>query len=153
MNARRIMLAGVNMALAAALVLALAPAEDAPEAPVAKAQPAKASVAEAAGPSVAGDATARPLFARRQAPPPAPVVAKPPPAAPAFRLAGVLWGDAERLAVLQLPDDAGHRRVRLGESVDDWTLSELTPRTATFSAGERKATLGLVAENRPRSDD
>lgn len=107
-------------------------------------RPAKAP-ASAAEDMPAPDA--KPLFRIR---PPAPI-AEPEepavsPAAPNFRLAGVVWSETEKVAIVQMNDDGRHRRVRPGEAVDGWTLSGLSQRTALVEAGAEKVLMKLSAD-------
>lgn len=145
MSARRLLLLSLNLALAASLALMLAPfAENLDAGPVNTIGQGPAAAPEkSVEPAVVEATVSKPLFNRLTHSPPTEPAPRPLMLAPAFRLAGVLWGDAGRLAIVQLPDDAGHRRVRIGESIEDWKLSELTPRSATFDAGERRAVMSL----------
>ncbi|WP_020179551.1 hypothetical protein [Methylopila sp. M107] len=97
--------------------------------------------------NTSGVDVSRSLF---RSPPPAPVPAvepspEPTSQVPNFRLAGVVWSDSEKVAILQMTDDGGHRRLRVGETIGDWTLNDLSARTARVGAGDHQVELTLKA--------
>jgi hypothetical protein len=151
MTARRLLLVALNVALLAIFGIILQPA--APEVPATAGRSLAAKPVEAKVPqpeTLPNPPPSKPLFRERPAPT---VVAEPTEkviaVVPSFRLAGVVWGDSEQLAVVQLAGASGHRRVRRGETVDEWNLSHLTQRTATFEAGDRRIVLTLKSAAPP----
>lgn len=152
MTARRLLLIGANAALVALLALTLqATPRDGRSETLALALRASSDPEPPTSEIAPSVAEAKPLFRPLPAPAVAPAAPNLPPAAPSFRLAGILWGEAERLALVQLADEAGHRRIRLGEAVDDWRLSDLTQRSATFDA-DRSRRVVLMLTRQAASD-
>lgn len=128
--------------------------------------PAGAPAAETAGVAVApglvlprlqglAATRERPLFSptRRPPPPPppkivaeAPVEAAPPPEPekpPPFVLAGVVTGSALTLAMLQNRDTAEIARVRRGDAVLGWTVTEVGSRHVVLERDGRSVRLAL----------
>ncbi len=85
----------------------------------------------------------RPLFApdRRPAPPPAPPVAPPPPDPFAsIQLFGVVSGENQSVLARV---DGKVRRVKVSESIGDWTLKGVNGREVTFARGEESRQVRL----------
>ncbi len=86
----------------------------------------------------------RPLFSPTRRPPPPP----PPPQAPesadnlsTAQLSGLFLGQNDGGIIVRIGDK--HRRVRLRESVEGWTLSAVQDRSATFTRGGQSRVLQL----------
>lgn len=92
---------------------------------------------------------AKPLFRIRHSEPVASAEPSPPPSpmAPNFRLAGVVWSEAGKVAIVQMAEDGANRRLRVGESVGGWTLRSLTARTALVEAAGNEVELALQPPN------
>jgi hypothetical protein len=89
----------------------------------------------------------RPLFSpsrRPPAPPPPPVVAMPqapPPAPPSVTLFGVVMGAGEARAIVQA---AGHvRRVRVGDDIEGWKVTQIEQRQLMLSLDGRVASFTM----------
>jgi hypothetical protein len=96
----------------------------------------------------------RPLFTPSRAPPPVaqavPEVAAAPPApveepAPEVRLAGVIHGAAQVMAILQRTNGGGRSTVRVGDLVDGWTVTAIEPSGIRLASGSRERAYGLFA--------
>lgn len=144
-SARRTLLIAANLALAGAgaAVWTSAATPGHEERRAVARSPRSAPPASAKEPS--SQTEAKPLFRVRPPAPAAVQEASPPssPTSPNFRLAGVVWSDAEKVAIIQMTDEGRHRRLRLGETVGEWTLRELSARTALMGAGENNVRLTL----------
>lgn len=142
MSERRLILVAINVSLFIALFAAFQPTSEADI--EALLPPTKLVVSTAGDETQIAMVTSRPLFHRPPQQPSVPPVEKPLPTAPAFRLVGVIWSETERLALVMMPSDAGHRRLRIGDVIDEWSLTELTPRSATFEAAGRQSVVSLA---------
>lgn len=99
----------------------------------------------------------RPLFSpsRRL---PAPIVAAPVPPAPVepvpeadmpgFDLTGIVFGDTTRLAMVRDPSSQRVQSLRVGQTLDDWTVEDITPRSVALSRKGKSVTLELFADKR-----
>ena len=108
-------------------------------------------------PGQVGAMLARPLFApTRRPPPPLPPVSlqalsipRPPPSAPNVALSGVILGPGGGgVALVRGPLDATPVRVRLGATVDGWTIAEIRPRAVVLRRDGRSATVELPGAER-----
>ena len=110
------------------------------------------------GPGLAGAMLARPLFSPTRRPPPPPVSAalqplSPPvpslPSAPNVALSGVIVGPGGGgVALVRGPLDPAPVRVRLGGTVDGWTVAEIRPRAVVLRRDGRSATVDLPGAER-----
>ncbi|MBR1174261.1 hypothetical protein JQ617_09870 [Bradyrhizobium sp. KB893862 SZCCT0404] len=74
-----------------------------------------------------------------QAPPPKQVEAPPPP----LLLVGAVIGEGDAIAILVDRFDQKVVRLRQGESLGGWSLTEVQPREVTFKQGDRSEVLAL----------
>jgi len=74
-----------------------------------------------------------------QAPPPKQVEAPPPP----LLLVGAVIGEGDAIAILVNRFDQKVVRLRQGESLGGWSLTEVQPREVTFKQGDRSEVLAL----------
>ena len=74
-----------------------------------------------------------------QAPPPKQVEAPPPP----LLLVGAVIGEGDAIAILVNRFDQKIVRLRQGESLGGWSLTEVQPREVTFKQGDRSEVLAL----------
>ena len=112
---------------------------------------------QASGPErgTAGAMLARPLFSpTRRPPPPPPSAALPPlsapdpsrPSTPNIALSGVIVGPGGGVALVRGPRNAAPVRVRLGATVEGWTVAEIRPRAVVLHRDGQSATVDLPAE-------
>ena len=110
--------------------------------------------AEGQTPGHVGAMLARPLFAPTRRPPPPPPLPpvslqlpsapRPPPSAPNVALSGViLEPGGGGVALVRGPLDPAPVRVRLGATVDGWTIAEIRPRAVVLRRDGRSATVDL----------
>lgn len=110
------------------------------------------------GPGPAGAMLARPLFAPTRRPPPPPVSAAlqplsppapSPPSGPNVALSGVILGPGGGgVALVRGALDPAPVRVRLGGTVDGWTVAEILPRAVVLRRDGRSATVDLPGAER-----
>lgn len=80
-----------------------------------------------------------------QAPPPKQVEAPPPP----LLLVGAVIGEGDAIAILVNRFDQKVVRLRQGESLGGWSLTEVQPREVTFKLGDRSEVLALQRPTDP----
>jgi type II secretory pathway component PulC len=98
----------------------------------------------------------RPLFSpdrRPPPPPPAPIVREaeppPPPPPPKISLYGIVLDSNEAYAIVRA-DAAKIARVRIGDDVSGWKVSQIAPRRLVLSLDGRHATFTLFAGEREK---
>jgi hypothetical protein len=144
MSSRRAFLIALNLLFAALLARSLADPIESPEAITQRDDLRTATIDDSLAPDPARNEPSRALFRSRPAEVAAPAAALPP-FAPPFELAGVVWGDDGRVAVVRLKETGEHRRLRLSEEWNGWRLIALNVREASFEAGDHRETLTLAA--------
>jgi hypothetical protein len=94
----------------------------------------------------------RPLFSptrRPPAPPPPPVVQRPapvlPPAAPSVDLFGIVRDEEGARAVVRVGPGNKILRVRVGDDIGGWKVSQIEGRKLVLSLGERSTTFTLFS--------
>jgi hypothetical protein len=81
---------------------------------------------------------------------PPPVVAPtPPPSAPSLTLVGVIADDEGSQAVLRAEGRSGDIRVRVGDDVSGWKVTEIGERQLTLKLEDRVLPLTLFAAKSP----
>jgi hypothetical protein len=89
----------------------------------------------------------RPLFSpsrRPPAPPPAPIISRPsPPAPPNVRLFGIVMDADEARAIVQTGPANNIRRVRIGDDIGGWKVSQIERRRLVLSLDNRLATFTM----------
>ncbi len=90
----------------------------------------------------------RPLFSPSRRPPPpspAPIASPPPPPPPPpnLTLFGVVMDDEDARAVVQTGPANKIRRVRIGDDIDGWTVSQIEQRRLVLSLDSRLATFTM----------
>ncbi|MGL9620833.1 hypothetical protein QRQ56_22725 [Bradyrhizobium sp. U531] len=131
------------------------PAQQAPNKPVARGNPLWSVPLSAL--TVTQE---RPIFSAMRRPPPRAVAASPieevnvpaPPkpvdAPPPLLLVGAVLGEGDAIAIFVNRNDQKVVRLRQGESLDGWSLTDVQPRGVTLKQGERNEVLAL-----PRPDE
>ena len=92
----------------------------------------------------------RPLFSPSRRPPPPPAVPiasapPPPPPPPNLTLFGVVMDDEDARAVVQTGTGSKIRRVRIGDDIDGWKVSQIEQRRLVLSLDSRLATFTMFA--------
>ncbi|WP_431204235.1 hypothetical protein ACQ86E_03660 [Bradyrhizobium betae] len=96
----------------------------------------------------------RPIFSAMRRPPPGAVAASPveavnvptpprPVEAPPLLLVGAVVGEGDAIAIFVNRADQKVVRLRQGESLGGWSLTEVQPREVTFKQGDRSEVLAL----------
>ena len=89
----------------------------------------------------------RPLFSpsrRPPAPPPVPIVSRPPPPAPPkVTLFGIILDADEARAVVSVETADKIRRVRIGDDIQGWKVTQIEERWLVLSLDDRSATFKL----------
>ena len=67
-----------------------------------------------------------------------------------FKLIGIIIVDESRFALLQTAGTGQTQRVQIGETVDGWRISALSPSTATIERGSEAKTLELERKSDPQ---
>jgi hypothetical protein len=95
----------------------------------------------------------RPLFSpsrRPPAPPPAPTIAAaPPPPPPKLILFGIVMDAEEAHAVVGVGNADKTRRVRIGDDIGGWKVTQIEERQLVLSLDDRSATFTLFSGQRP----
>lgn len=150
LSSRRLVLVALNLVLGAAIYIEWS-GEELVEGPgqitASVGRPAPEHTATPAE-DATGTADPKPLFRIRLPEPvaaPETIPTSTASSVPNFRLAGVVWGEAEKVAIVQMAEDGKHRRLRIGDAIGDWSLRELSTRTALLEAGSIKVELRLTA--------
>ena len=99
----------------------------------------------------------RPLFSpsrRPPAPPPAPVIAAaPPPPPPKLILFGIVMDAEEAHAVVGVGTADKTRRVRIGDDIGGWKVTQIEERQLVLSLDDRSATFTLFRGQRAGQGD
>jgi general secretion pathway protein N len=99
----------------------------------------------------------RPLFSpsrRPPAPPPAPVIAAaPPPPPPNLILFGIVMDAEEAHAVVGVGTADKTRRVRIGDDIGGWKVTQIEERQLVLSLDDRSATFTLFRGQRAGQGD
>lgn len=109
----------------------------------------------------------RPLFSPTRRPPPTPVVVAPTAPAPetaretpppAFRLTGVVIGDAEEIAIVQHDQNAKPINLRINSVIDGWTVAAIHSREIVLRHEDHTITVRMAdqvtgSEASVRSDE
>jgi hypothetical protein len=90
----------------------------------------------------------RPLFApnrRPPAPPPAPIITTPPPQVPNLVLLGVVIDAGDASAIVKVGPASETLRVRIGDDISGWKVTQIEARQLVLSQDSRVATFTMFS--------
>ena len=97
----------------------------------------------------AQDLLARPLFHMSRRPPVVATVPQPAPVVVTLSLTGVVNSDNDKLALMRLSNSTQLFRLRIGESVGDWEIADITANTVEVIKSDGTREVISLAQNNP----